>query len=96
MALETLRLIRNILLRSVVIGIVIALLMLVAMLAFWSFWTGLAMTWFRTDEAHLSALVLRLFTEIRFFLVFVLLTPGLAIHWTYRSELARRATTGGT
>jgi hypothetical protein len=91
MALETLRLIRNVLLRSALIGIIIALLMLVATLAFWSFWTGLAMTWFRTDETYLSGLVLWFFTAIRFFLVFVLLTPGLALHWTYRSEQARRA-----
>jgi hypothetical protein len=90
MTLETLRLLRNVLLRSFVIGAVCALVMLIAMLVAWPFWTGLAMTWFRTDEANLSAVVLRLFIEIRFYLVFVLLTPGLAIHWTIRSELARR------
>jgi hypothetical protein len=90
MALETLRLLRNVLLRSFVVGIVFALLMLIAMLVAWPFWTSLAMAWFRTDAATLSALVLRLFIDIRFYLVFVLLTPGLAIHWTIRSELARR------
>jgi hypothetical protein len=90
MTLETLRLLRNVLLRSFVVGVVFALLMLIAMLVAWPFWTSLAMTWFRTDAATLSALVLRLFIDIRFYLVFVLLTPGLAIHWTIRSELARR------
>ena len=89
MALDTLRLIRNVLLRTFVIGAVAALLMLIAMLVAWPFWTGLAMAWFRTDEAQLSALALRLFTEIRFYLVFVLLAPGLALHWTLRSETAR-------
>lgn len=90
MALDTLRLMRNILLRSVGIGIVIALLMGVATLAFWSFWTGLATTWFRTDEAYLSGVVIWFFTAVRFLLVFVLLTPALALHWTYKSEQARR------
>ena len=90
MALETLRLIRNILLRCVVIGIAIAIVLGVATLAFWSFWIGLATTWLRTDEHYLSGVVIWFFTAVRFFLVFVLLTPALALHWTYRSELARR------
>lgn len=89
MALETLRLIRNVLLRSFAIGVVIALLMVGGFVAAWPVWTGLAIAWFHTDQAQLSELVLRLFTEIRFYLVFVLLVPGLAIHWTIRSELAR-------
>ena len=88
-ALDTLRLIRNVLLRSFVIGIVLALSMLIGMLVAWPFWTALAMAWFHTDEPHLSAVVLGLFVQIRFYLVFVLLAPGLAIHWTIRSELAR-------
>jgi len=95
MALETLRLIRDILLRCVVIGIAIAIVLGVATLAFWSFWIGIATTWFRTDEAYLSGVVIWFFTAIRFFLLFVLLTPGLAFHWTYRRELARRAPAGG-
>jgi len=90
MALETLRLLRNVLLRSFVVGAVFALVMLIAMFVAWPFWTSLAMAWFRTDEANLSAVVLRLFVDIRFYLVFVVLTPGLAIHWTIRSELGRR------
>jgi uncharacterized BrkB/YihY/UPF0761 family membrane protein len=89
MTLETLRLIRNVLLRSFAIGVVIALLMAIGFVVARPIWTGLVISWFHTDEAGLSTLVLRLFTEIRFYLVFVLLVPGLAIHWTIRSELAR-------
>jgi hypothetical protein len=88
--METLRLIRNVLLRSFAIGVGFALLMLIGMLVAWPVWSGIAMSWFHTDEATLSSAALRLFIEIRFYLVFVLLTPGLAIHWTIRSELARR------
>jgi hypothetical protein len=91
MPLDTLRLIRNILLRSFVIGVGIAIVLGLATLAFWGFWIGLATTWLRTDEHYLSGVVIWFFTTIRFFLLFVLLTPGLALHWTYRSESARRA-----
>jgi hypothetical protein len=90
MALETLRLIRNVLLRWFVIGVVIALVQFIATLTAWSFWVPLASAWWHTDEQHLSTLALIYFTVLRFFLVFMLLIPGLAIHWTIRSELNRR------
>lgn len=88
--LETLRLLRNVLLRWFVIGIVVGLLQLIAMLTAWSFWVSLASAWWHTDEQHLSTVALTYFTVLRFFLVFMLLIPGLAIHWTIRSELSRR------
>jgi hypothetical protein len=88
-ALDTLRLVRNILLKCFVIGVVFALLMLVATLAAWPVWTGLAMSWFHADQAQLSSIVLQFFTAIRFYFLFVLLAPALALHWTLRSESAR-------
>ncbi len=86
---ETLRLLRNILLRSFAVGVVFALVMLVATLAAWPVWTGLAMSWFHADQAQLSAVVLAFFTAIRFYFLFILLAPALALHWTLRSERAR-------
>jgi hypothetical protein len=87
MSLDALRLVRNVLLRSFVIGIAVALVYLVLTLAAWNTWTGLAMAWWHTDEQHLSSLVINFFTTIRFYLVFILLVPALAIQWTIRSEL---------
>jgi len=87
--LETLRLFRNVLLRIFAIGVVFALLMLIAMLAAWPVWTGLAMRWFHADAAQLGVVALQFFTEIRFYFVFVLLAPALALHWTIGSERAR-------
>jgi hypothetical protein len=91
--LDTLRLIRNILLRCFAIGVVFALLMLIATLAAWPVWTGLAMRWFHADEAQLANIVLAFFTAIRFYFLFILLAPALALHWTLRSESARTART---
>jgi hypothetical protein len=88
-SIDALRLVRNILLRSFVIGIVFAIVYLVLTLAFWNTWVALAMAWWRTDEQHLSALVLNFFTTLRFYLVFVLLVPALAIQWTISSERKR-------
>ncbi len=85
---DTLRLLRNILLRCFAIAVVFALLMLVATLAAWPVWTGLAMRWFHADEAQLTNVVLSFFTAIRFYFLFILLAPALALHWTLRSERA--------
>lgn len=90
MSLDALRLIRNILLRSFLIGIAFGLAYLLVTLVWWNFWTALAMSWWHTDERHLRSLALQFVTVIRFYLVFILLVPALAIQWTIRSELKRR------
>ena len=89
--LDTLRLLRNVLLRCFAIGIILAVLTLIAMLAAWPFWTGLAMRWFHADEAQLGVVALQFFTAIRFYFLFLLLAPALALHWTIAAERARAA-----
>lgn len=91
MTLDTLRLIRNILLRSVVVGLGFTILLAAAIFGGWNCWIGMATQMFHTTESALSNLVLDFFTAIRFFLVFVLLTPALAIHWTIKRERTRSA-----
>ena len=83
---ETLRLIRNMLLRGFVIGVVFALLLGCVVMFGWSTWTGLATQWFHADEAIVIRLVFGFFLNIRFFLLFIVLTPALAIHWTLKAE----------
>jgi ABC-type arginine/histidine transport system permease subunit len=82
----TLRLARNLLLRSFVVGLVIALLLGLIVMAGWSTWIDLASAWFHTDEATLTPIILQFFMTIRFFLLFILLTPALAIHWTLKKD----------
>lgn len=96
MNLESLRLLRNILLRSVVIGMAFALFFAAVTFGAWDAWIGNVTKWCHTDEAHIGSLILTFFTEIRFLLVFLLLTPALAIHWTIKRELSRttKATAG--
>ncbi len=91
MTLDTLRLIRNILLRSVVVGLGFTLLLAAATFGCWNCWIGMATQMFHTTESAMSNLVLDFFMAIRFFLVFILLTPALAIHWTLKRERAHTA-----
>jgi hypothetical protein len=83
---ETLRLIRNILLRTFVIGLAIALILGVVTMTGWMTWMGLASEWFHTDAATLTPIILGFFVQIRFFLLFIVLAPALAIHWTLKKE----------
>ncbi len=83
---DALRLARNILFRSFVVGLALTAVMMVLTISFWVPWTALATRLFHTDTATLTPMVLKFFVDIRFFLVFVLLTPALAIHWTLKKE----------
>jgi hypothetical protein len=90
MSCELLRLLRNILLRSFVVGYVIILLSAVVTLMGWSTWMVMITQLYHTNEAAIVPLVLAFFTAVKFFLVFALLTPGLALHWTLKRELAAK------
>lgn len=86
MSLNSLRLLKNILLRSVLIGVGFTLLFALVTFGAWDAWIVPATRILHTSQSEISNLVLTLFTEIRFFLVFVLLSPALAIHWTLKAE----------
>lgn len=89
MNMESLRLIRNILLRSAVVGSAIILVQAFGTYCAWDTWTGMARGLFHTDEAQLSTAVLAFFTVAKFYLSFIVLTPALAIHWTLKREESR-------
>ncbi|MBC5811470.1 MAG: hypothetical protein GIW95_11565 [Candidatus Eremiobacteraeota bacterium] len=89
MTIESLRLIRTILLRSAGIAAILAALAFFITAVAWSSLVGIAIGVLHTDEAHLSAATLEFFTWVKFFIGFVLLVPGIAIHWTIQSERQR-------
>ena len=83
---ETLRIIRNILLRTFAIGLLIALVLGPETALGWSSWIGIAKNWLHTDADTFTLLVLQFFAAIRFYLVFIVLAPALAIHWTIKKH----------
>ena len=91
-SLELLRLARNVLLRSFVIGF--GLLVLLALLTMpswsWAWWMPVTTGLFHINESTVATLVLAFFLCIRVFVVFGLLVPGLACHWTLKREEARK------
>jgi hypothetical protein len=91
MNLEILRLLRNIFLRSCAVGVGIGFISWIITLVWWNCWVGLATSICHTDEATLTQLTLRFFADMKFYLIFLLLTPGLAMHWTLKREEARKS-----
>ena len=73
---------RNLFLRMFVIGIVFAILLFVATLAFWKTGAGWVMQLFKIDEKELGRIVLTFFTNVRIVVLFFFLTPALhSIGW---------------
>jgi len=77
---------RNLFLRMFVVGIVIALLLLGATLAFWKVAAGWAMHLFGVDEKTLGRIVLTFFTNVRIVVLFFFLVPAIALHWMARKS----------
>ena len=87
--MEVVRVLRNIFLRSFVIGGGFAFGTEIVTIAGWDTLMPLAIRLFHTDAATLTRLTLYFFTALRFFLGYCLLAPGLALHWTLKAEEKR-------
>ena len=90
MSLESLRVCRNVLLRAFMIGVAIAILYAIAAVLGWETWSSLfSDRWHLADRSTLRFISLAWFAAARFFLVFVLLVPAVAFHWTLEREKGR-------
>ena len=84
---EALRILRNVFLRAFVIGVAMALVYGATTLLGWGMWSSLVTErWHLVDARAFGILTLAWFSALRFFLVFGLLVPGLALHWTLQRE----------
>lgn len=91
---ESIRVIRDIFFRTFLIGVVFGLLYVCIYFGWRDYWDDLVVVrWALIDQKSLGILTLSFFGLIRFYLVFVLLAPTLALHWTLK-RLERR--TGAT
>lgn len=86
MSPELLRQIRNVLFRTLAVTFALSLLMQLATFSLWDTWTGLTSQWFHTDVEQLGPVVLRFFAGVKFYAIFILLAPALALHWTVKAQ----------
>lgn len=88
--IELLKMIRNILLRAFVIGLGFAIFYAVPTFLFWKSIIQLTSDqWHIISHESFGLVVVSFFTGIRFFLIFCLLTPALALHWTIRRAISK-------
>ena len=77
---------RNLFLRALVIGVIFTILYFLLTVSFWDTWVSLVQSWFKVDERDSARLVLSTFFLIRLILVFCMLVPALALHWTSKAK----------
>ncbi|MGI8957207.1 MAG: hypothetical protein ACR2II_09885 [Chthoniobacterales bacterium] len=73
---------RNILLRSFVVSLGLAILLLLATVLLWHSAAGWVQHLFGVDQRALGRIVLQFFLNVRIVLLFFFLAPALALHWT--------------
>jgi hypothetical protein len=52
----------------------------------WDFWSATTSQWFRTPTSELGPIITGWFGLIKFYVIFVLLTPALALHWEIKKR----------
>jgi len=78
---------RNLLLRVFVVGVIFALLYLVVILSFWDTWVSVFGMW-KMEEKDAAMVMVASFTLLRIILVFLILVPAIALHWTSKANRA--------
>jgi hypothetical protein len=77
---------RNLLLRAFVVGVIFAVLYFIITISFWDAWVSLLHKMFKLDEKDTSRVAIAGFTLIRLILVFFMLVPAIALHWTSKMK----------
>jgi hypothetical protein len=86
MSLGSLTLLRNLLLRSAVVCWALALMMSLLTVGLWDCWATTTAGLFHIAPQKLGSLMVNFFALVKFYAVFILLAPGLAIHWTIKRD----------
>ncbi len=89
MTLESLRLWRNILLRSAAVCYAFLMLSALIWLPLADTCTGMTSSLYHITPETEHNIVVYFLSVAKFFAIFVLLVPGLALHWTINREMAK-------
>lgn len=82
---EKLILIRNFLFKTFIVGIVFAAILFVLTMCFWDTAAGFMMAKLTVQRKVFGKAVLDFFSNVRFYLIFIILVPALALHWLIKS-----------
>ena len=76
---------RNLLLRVFVVGVTFGLFYLILTISFWDTWVSVFGMW-KIEEKDAAMLMAASFTLLRIILVFLVLVPAVALHWTSKTN----------
>ena len=76
---------RNLLFRVFAVGVIFALLYVVLTFSFWNTWVSVFAMW-GMEEKEAAMMMVASFTLLRIILVFLILVPAIALHWTSRTS----------
>ncbi len=71
---------RNFLLRTFLIGFILAILLFMGTVSIWQHWSSLINNLFGIDEKELGKLFVNSMLYLRILLLFVILAPAIALH----------------
>lgn len=83
---QNLILIRNLLLKTFLVGLLFAILIFVLTTTFWDKWSTMVFSRFAVNPKELGEMFVNSMLYIRFYLLFVILVPAIALHWTIKSK----------
>ena len=78
-------LLRNFLFKTFIVGLLFALFIFVMTMTFWDNWTSLVFSKFQLPAKELAELFVNSMLTLRLYLIFVILVPAIALHWTIKS-----------
>lgn len=84
MSKDNLLILRNLFLRAALVSVLMTWLMAILTMGMWDTWINLSSSMFRVKQEFLAELVTQFFTIAKFFTIYLLLVPGLALHWTVK------------
>ena len=82
---EKLILIRNFLFKTFIVGLIFALVVFVLTFIFWDKWSLVVYSKFGLSPKELAELFVNSLLYTRFYLIFVVLVPAIALHWLVKS-----------
>lgn len=85
MKIEILRFYRNLLFRTLLMIFCLNVFMFSTTLAMWDTWSAMISSWFRMPVESLGPIMLCFFSAVKFFAIYIILAPALALHWSIKT-----------
>ena len=77
---------RNFLFKTFLVGLVLAVVLFIGMIALRDVWLSFAMSLFHLEEPEINEAVFAFILDVRLVLLFFILAPALALHWMVKNR----------